>query len=133
MRIDMRRNALRLLRPTRADGARPCVGVCGDLASDLGITMSNEYKPGFPAMRGAHWYNDLPVIDTAIVRVSKVHDFFNSWSYNNVGNYVGTSYLGNTLFQLYSFAGMPVAAVYTFAAHLDAATLTAKPSRRERE
>ncbi len=47
----------------------------------------------------------------AINYISKVHDFFNSWSYEK-GNYVSMGKL-DIAFDVYSFLGMPIAAVYT--------------------
>lgn len=52
--------------------------------------------------------------------VSKVHDFFNSWHYDRVtGHWAPMStQLGAELFEIFSFVGMPVAAVYTETSYL---------------
>lgn len=48
-----------------------------------------------------------------------MHDWFNSWNYNwNNGRYVSQGMWGDSLFQLYSFAGMPIAGALTMANYL---------------
>ena len=52
----------------------------------------------------------------AVNHVSKIHDFFNSWNYSSGGLYMSRGVVLDSLFQIYSFAGMPVAGALT-AAH----------------
>jgi hypothetical protein len=51
---------------------------------------------------------------------SKVHDFFNSWHYDQTNGHFSPIYsrVGAELFEVYSFAGMPIAATYTAASYL---------------
>jgi hypothetical protein len=53
-------------------------------------------------------------IRQGVVAISKVHDWLNSWGYNDSGEFVGRGFWFNALvFQPYSFVGMLPAAVYT--------------------
>ncbi|MDN3511210.1 MAG: hypothetical protein NG784_07880 [Candidatus Jettenia sp.] len=45
--------------------------------------------------------------------ISKVHDFMNGWGYQGTGNYIAGGELYNTAYSTYSYAGMPLAAMYT--------------------
>ncbi len=67
---------------------------------------------------GKHLYDIGQRFESALAanfvnKVSKVHDFFNSWNYNEVGKFVSRGEGFDTIFQLFSFAGMPVAARVT--------------------
>jgi RHS repeat-associated protein len=102
----------------------PTYNSAGDLMS-AGTRLSNSQVKSLLArfsmkgegsatnkMFGIPYNSDSP-IGHFINRVSKVHDFMNSWryvsgKYNPFGNYTF-----DTLFDVYSFAGMPIAGAYT--------------------
>ncbi len=70
---------------------------------------------------GQHMYDpggiiDSPYLARAVNHVSKIHDFFNSWNYSSQGLYMSRGVMFDSVFQLYSFSGMPVAGMLT-AAH----------------
>jgi hypothetical protein len=89
---------------------------------------------------GQHWYDPGGPLENRYLRyfvtdVSKMHDWFNSWSYNPVnGFYMSRGTTFDSLFQLYSFAGMPVAGVLTAVGYLAqppySQMITAKPLRK---
>ena len=81
--------------------------------------VDNPVPGGLP-IAGDHFYNDMPVIRALVNKVSKVHDFLNSWGYNkSSGLYKGFGNpILNDAFDVYSFAGMLPAAAFTGAAHL---------------
>ena len=68
---------------------------------------------------GSHMYDAGGPLDSQFLRyavndVSKVHDWFNSWNYSKTGQYMSRGTTFDSAFQIYSFSGMPVAAVMTF-------------------
>lgn len=56
----------------------------------------------------------------AVNHVSKIHDFFNSVNYSSGGLYLSHGAMFDSVFQLYSFAGMPVAGALTAAHYIGA-------------
>lgn len=53
-----------------------------------------------------------------ITDVSKIHDWFNSWNYNPAnGFYMSRCADFDSAFQIYSFVGMPAAAIATVAGY----------------
>jgi filamentous hemagglutinin len=68
---------------------------------------------------GKHWYDPGGPLENKYLRyfvtdVSKMHDWLNSWSYNPAnGFYMSQGTTFDSLFQLYSFAGMPIAGALT--------------------
>lgn len=73
---------------------------------------------------GQHWYDPGGPLDNQYLRhfvsdVSKMHDWYNSWSYNSANGFYmsrGTGF--DSVFQIYSFAGMPVAGALTAVGYL---------------
>ncbi len=63
------------------------------------------YDPGgMLANKGLRWF---------VTDVSKLHDWFNSVNYSDMGLYMSRGLSFDTAFQLYSFAGMPIAGALT--------------------
>jgi hypothetical protein len=99
----------------RTDGARTVdwtrnPDILGNWLTESG--MNGEGKP--------HIYDNIPWMRNFIVDVSKMHDWFNSWNYNwETGRYVSQGVWGDSLFQIYSFAGMPIAGAITAVSYLD--------------
>lgn len=60
-----------------------------------------------------HYYSENSYLGRFINNVSKVHDLFNSWGYDgSTGAWISRGPVYDSLFQLYSFAGMiPAAAI----------------------
>jgi hypothetical protein len=76
-----------------------------------GTSMAGEasglhlYDPGGMFVnKGLRWF---------VTDVSKLHDWFNSVNYSNMGLYMSLGLSFDTAFQLYSFAGMPIAGALT--------------------
>lgn len=98
----------------RSDGTT-CTGapadICGrSLLSIFGLTMN-------PQGGSNHFYDGDGVLSTVfrvgVVAVSKVHDLFNGWNYQN-GAYVDRQFLFNTAYDvLWNFPGMIPAAAFT--------------------
>ena len=99
----------------RTDGARD---------PDWSLNMNKEgnwlTKTGMAIEgSGQHWYDAGDPLDNRYLRyfvtdVSKLHDWFNNWSYNSGNGFYmsrGTGF--DSAFQLYSFAGMPLAGALT--------------------
>lgn len=71
-------------------------------------------RSGMAPEGGAHVYENNTLARNFIVNVSKVHDWFNSWNYNQSNGFYMSRGVGfDSGFQIYSFAGMPVAALAT--------------------
>jgi RHS repeat-associated protein len=108
----------------RTDGTRPTV-----LAEGLSEYDGNWFTRTGMAGEGTgqHIYDQGQWIEQTLGKgtaqamrvfvnaVSKLHDWQNSWSYDNLGRYVARGELYDTLFQVYSMAGMPVAGINTIA------------------
>jgi RHS repeat-associated protein len=60
------------------------------------------------------------LLTRAVNHVSKIHDFFNRWNYSREGLYLSRGVAFDSFFQLYSFAGMPVAGALTAAHYVGA-------------
>lgn len=62
-----------------------------------------------------HWYENIPGVRNLIVDVSKVHDTMNSWRYSlDSGQFMPfNNVVTDSLFDVYSFAGMLPAASFT--------------------
>lgn len=77
-----------------------------------------------PEGMGTHWYDPGGPLDNKYLRyfvtdVSKAHDWFNSGSYNSAnGFYMSRGSGFDSIFQIYSFAGMPVAGTLTAVSYL---------------
>jgi hypothetical protein len=73
---------------------------------------------------GKHLYDPGGSLDNKYLRyfvtdVSKMHDWLNSWNYNLAnGFYLSRGEAFDSVFQLYSFAGMPVAGALTAVGYL---------------
>ncbi|GHU16992.1 hypothetical protein FACS189475_00100 [Betaproteobacteria bacterium] len=98
----------------RTDGARTVDLTNNPTYAGNWLTNSGMAKEGEP-----HIYDNISWLRNFIVDVSKVHDWQNSWNYDSTtGKYISQGVWGDSLFQLYSFAGMPVAGAYTAAAYI---------------
>lgn len=54
-----------------------------------------------------------------ITDVSKIHDWFNSWNYNTVNGLFMSRGVGfGSVFQIYSFVGMPIAGAATIGVYI---------------
>ncbi|MET0116009.1 MAG: hypothetical protein ABW090_01160 [Sedimenticola sp.] len=99
----------------RTDGTRGADYSLNPTESGNWLTRSGMAPEG----SGAHWYDPGQPLDNRALRyfvtdVSKIHDWFNSWNYNSAnGLYMSRGAGFDTIFQAYSFAGMPVAAAAT--------------------
>ncbi|MFN8736642.1 MAG: hypothetical protein ACK50B_08805, partial [Betaproteobacteria bacterium] len=86
--------------------------------------QGNALTRGGMALEGSgqHWYDPgqwlaSETLAGAVNAVSKVHDLFNSWNYSsNTGWWLSRGEVFDSLFQIYSFGGMPVAAAFTLVA-----------------
>ena len=99
----------------RTDGTRGSDWSLNPDQSGNWLTTSGMAKEG----SGLHWYDPGQPLDNQALRyfvtdVSKIHDWFNSWNYNSAnGLYMSRGAGFDSIFQVYSFAGMPVAAAST--------------------
>jgi hypothetical protein len=103
----------------RTDGKRPNVyaeGVkeySGNWFTEAGMAGEgsglHDYDPG-QWMERRFGVGATRFVRTSVNLVSKVHDWQNSWNYNHLGSYIMRGELFDTVFQGYSFLGMPVAA-----------------------
>jgi len=120
----------------RTDGARDVDWSLNAGREGNWLTRSGMAEEG----SGQHWYDPGGPLENRYLRyfvtdVSKMHDWFNSWSYNPVnGFYMSRGTTFDSLFQLYSFAGMPVAGVLTAVGYLAqppySQMIIAKPLRK---
>ena len=57
-----------------------------------------------------------------VTDTSKVHDWFNSWNYSpDTDQYINRSLSFNSAFQVFSFSGMPIAAMVTMTGYVNTA------------
>lgn len=99
----------------RTDGARTTDWAKNPERQGNWLTDSGMADEGNP-----HIYDNTPWLRNFIVDVSKTHDWFNSWNYNGeTGRYVSQGIWGDSLFQIYSFTGMPIAGALTGLSYLD--------------
>lgn len=121
----------------RTDGARDVDWSLNPNKEGNWLTRSGMELEG----SGQHWYDPGGALDNKYLRyfvtdVSKVHDWFNSWSYNTANGFYmsrGTGF--DSIFQAYSFAGMPVAGALTAVSYLGEASgqvVVDSLSRRQR-
>ena len=104
----------------RTDGARDVDWSLNPNKEGNWLTKSGMAGEGL----GQHWYDPGGALDSKFLRyfvtdVSKMHDWFNSWSYNSANGFYmsrGTGF--DSIFQMYSFAGMPVAGALTAVGYL---------------
>lgn len=105
----------------RTDGARAT-----DWSGNPDRTGNALTRSGMEAeASGLHIYDPEGVLGNRnlaryINHVSKIHDFFNSVNYSSEGLYISRGVGFDTVFQLYSFAGMPVAGALTAAHYIGA-------------
>ena len=96
-------------------GGRPTLNPDGSNGVDrsyfAGLNMTAE-KDG---MQNSWWGNDL--LRQFFNRVSKVHDYGNSWAYDTMGNWISHGRIADTLFNVYSASTMIPAAIYTATAY----------------
>jgi len=108
----------------RTDGTRGCdprTDCTRKIFDGIGMSPEQVYDNALGTdMAGPHAYNNIPPLRVFINKVSKVHDFMNSWRYaKDSGLFKGfNSTTTNDLFEIYSFGGMLPAAVFTGFAHL---------------
>ena len=107
----------------RTDGARDTDWSLNLNQEGNWLTRSGMEREG----SGQHWYDPGGPLDNKYLRyfvtdVSKMHDWFNSWNYNPAnGFYMSRGEAFDSVFQLYSFAGMPVAGALTALGYLSQA------------
>ena len=81
---------------------------------------------------GMHWYDDGHLLASPkairyfVTDVSKIHDWFNSVNYTDNGLYLSRGEAFDTVFQAYSFSGMPLAAAATLLGYSYSLTLQQK-------
>ena len=94
------------------DGPQPSSSFLRRVLGYIGGTgMGREgYGPGEP---DGHWYSEDSLYGRLIDRVSKIHDYFNECTYNDHGLRVQGDLWSEAGVNLYSFAGMPIAAAIT--------------------
>lgn len=95
---------------------KECVGECwGEnwlTSAGMGKEGAGLYDP--VTNTEGHYYSENGSLGRFINQVSKVHDFFNSVGYNgNTGAWISRGEVYDSLFQVYSFAGMGPAALLT--------------------
>jgi RHS repeat-associated protein len=99
----------------RTDGARDVDYRFNPNQEENWLTKSGMAGEG----SGKHLYDPGNMLDNKYLAnyvndVSKIHDYFNSWSYDqNTGFYLSCGTGFDSMFQIYSFAGMPVAGALT--------------------
>jgi hypothetical protein len=104
----------------RTDGARDTDWTLNPNEEGNWLTTSGMEREG----SGLHWYDPGGPLDNKYPRyfvndVSKMHDWFNSWNYNPAnGFYLSRGEAFDSVFQLYSFVGMPVAGALTAVGYL---------------
>ena len=115
----------RLKRLACSSGGKPCeFDDRGVLRTDGGRDVDWSRNPdksgnwltrsGMALEGDPHIYDNNAVARNFVVDVSKIHDWFNSWNYNpSNGFYMSHGAGFDSAFQIYSFAGMPVAAAAT--------------------
>jgi len=108
-------------------GARCRTDSRGVLRTDGTRDVTNPNQPGnwltesgmAAEGSGEHWYDPGGPLESQslshyVTDVSKVHDWFNSFNYtSSTGFYMNQGVMLDSAFQVYSMAGMPVAAVMT--------------------
>ena len=90
---------------------------------------------------GAHMYDPGGMFGSRLLarfvnNVSKIHDWFNIVNYSNSGLYLSRGVMFDSAFQIYSFAGMPMAGALTVAHYVgnDPALMSSQfDARRRRE
>ncbi|WP_456405754.1 hypothetical protein, partial [Thiolapillus sp.] len=114
-----------LKRLACSSGGRACIyDERGVLRTDGGRDVDWSLNPdrdgnwlttsGMAPEGGAHIYENNAFVRNFVVDVSKIHDWFNSWNYNpSNGFYMSRGAGFDSVFQIYSFAGMPIAAAAT--------------------
>lgn len=71
-----------------------------------------------PEGTGSHIYEGNTLARYFITDVSKIHDWFNSWNYSSsTGFYMSRGTVFDSVFQVYSFAGIPIAGIATVAGY----------------
>jgi RHS repeat-associated protein len=110
-------------------GGRACVvderGVLRtDGGRDVDFSLNPEregnwlIRSGMAPEGASHTYENNKLARYFVTDVSKFHDVFNSWNYNSsTGFYMSRGAVFDSVFQLYSFAGMPVAGFATIAGY----------------
>lgn len=99
----------------RTDGTRGADYSLNPNESGNWLTRSGMAPEG----SGQHMYDPGGTLDNRALRyfvtdVSKIHDWFNSWNYKSAnGLYMSRGAGFDSIFQIYGFAGMPVAAMTT--------------------
>ncbi|MCG3113837.1 MAG: hypothetical protein MCM46_18690 [Candidatus Manganitrophus sp. SB1] len=93
-------------------GVRDCDGCTDENKSLLSSAAMNKEGSEWNKIFGLGYKADTP-IGHFLEMVSKVHDPMNAWGYSSQGHYVAGNRFYNTVFDVWSAAGMIPAAVYT--------------------